>query len=410
MKIKTFSTDFLYTCGSQIVVNAVQHLFVFPWINKVSGPEVAGRILACLSIVYIFSTSFGLGMSSIRLVEDRKKCGTNGDYLVIIGIGFLVVSAIAVIAKHYNFDPGINLIWFILLSFLTLVKSYGLVEFRLKLHFAQYFFYNLMVAIGYSLGVLIYRQTGNWTHIFLLGEIFAILILIFRKFIFQLSKPSDKLGYLVKAVILLFLSTVMIQLVVSGDRLILKYFLGDRSVTVYSSLSLPVKIVNMVVFPLGTLLLTYLTARTIPVNKNWFFKVFTIWTTVSTLAIIGTIIIAPIYVKLFYSNIYNDIKDLNLIVNFGLGLALIGYLFRIYLIVSSNSTIVFYFELAFTIIHLLLSITLTKQFGMVGYAWAVIISRAARAFVGFFLTLFFVSKVERLSLENGGNAISTQGA
>ena len=75
MKIKTFSKDFLYTFGSQIVMNAIQHLFVFPWINKTSGPETAGRILACLSIVYIFSTSLGNGMTSVRLIEERKNNG-----------------------------------------------------------------------------------------------------------------------------------------------------------------------------------------------------------------------------------------------------------------------------------------------------------------------------------------------
>ena len=107
MNVKKFSSDFFYTCGAHAIINAIQHLFVFPWINKVSGPETAGRILACLSIVYIFSTTFGVGITSVRLVQDRKGTGKNGDYLCIMGIGSVLLIFVAILAKHFDFDPQV---------------------------------------------------------------------------------------------------------------------------------------------------------------------------------------------------------------------------------------------------------------------------------------------------------------
>ncbi|MBO7447265.1 hypothetical protein J6U78_02950 [bacterium] len=397
MNVKKFSRDFFYTCGAHAIINAIQHLFVFPWINKVSGPETAGRILACLSIVYIFSTTFGVGITSVRLVQDRKGTGRNGDYLCIMGIGSILLIFVAILAKHFDFDPQVNLFWFVLLSILNMIRIYGEVDFRENLHFSKYFVYYVLITIGYSIGVFVYKLTGNWTHIFLVGELLAIIMLIFRKMVFLPSLPSDKFLFLTKAVFLIYLSTIMVQIVTSGDRLIIKYFLDDRTVTVYSSLSLAAKMANMVIFPLGTLLLSYLTAKTIPHTKKWFFKVSASWIGLCLCALAGTLIVAPIYVKLFYPNLYEDIAGLNLIVNLGLVMAMIGFLFRTYLIAISNATVVFLFELVFTIVHLSLALLLTYKHGMIGYAWAVIIGRGSRMIFGAFLTLFYVNKAERAS-------------
>lgn len=398
MKLKTFSTDFIYTFGSQIVMNAVQHLLILPWINKTYGSETTGRILACLSIVYIFSTSIGNGMSSVRLIEDRKGNGSNGDYLTILSCGSLFLLLVVLVSKHFGFDPQVNILWFTFLAILNMIRAYGVVDFRIHLHFRAYFIFYCLISVGYAIGILIYRATNNWTHIFITGELFAIIMLYFRKMIFDLKKPSEKLAYIGKSVTLLFLSALMIQIIVSGDRLILKYILGDRVVTIYSSLSLAAKIMNMLVLPLGTLLLSYITAKTIPLTKKWLGKVSACWIAFCFAAFIGTLIVAPIYVKLFYSNLYNEIQGLNLIVNAGLGLALIGFLFRIYLIASASASLVFWFETTFTVIHIILAIIFTKEFGMFGYAWAVVISRTLRALTGCILALFFVNKREKQAL------------
>lgn len=402
MKVKTFSIDFFYTCGAQVLINGVQHLLVFPWINKYSGSDATGRILACLSIIYIFSHTLGSSLNSIRLIEDRKGNGSNGDYLLLLSFGSVFLFLVNVVSKHLGFDPQVNILWFTLLSILYMIRAYGVVDFRIKLHFSAYFIYYLLLSIGYAAGILVYKQTHNWTHIFITGELVGIVILFYRKFIFDLSKPSDKLAYISKAVFYLYLSTFMIQIIVSGDRLILKYLIDDHVVTVYSSLSLAAKIMNMLLFPLGTLLLSYLTAKIIPMTKKWLFKVTACWLGFCFLALVGTIIVAPIYVKLFYPNLYDEIHGLNVIVNIGLALALVGYLFRTYLIAASNATVVFWFETCFTITHLIIAVCLTKRYGMVGYAWAVIISRTIRAIAGALATSIYINKIEKseTSLQN----------
>ena len=352
MKIKQLSGDFFFTCGAQVVLNAVQHLLIFPWINKVSGPEAAGHILACLSLAFIFAITFGTGINNVRLVEERKGTGSNGDYIGIILAGGLFLFLTVSTAKIVGFDPRVPLGWFFLINFLMMIRAYGDCDFQIKLHFSSYFIYYCLISLGYVLGTFIYFKTNNWTHIFIPGELAAIVILFFRKFILKFSLPSDKFLYLLKAVFFLFLSTAMMQLVVSGDRLILKYFLGDRTVAAYASLSLAANTANLIFIPLATLLLSYLTAKTIPLTRRILGKVSLIWLGISLTVFVGTVIASPIYVKLFYPNLYDEIVSLNVLVNFGLVMACFGLLFRTYIIATASTTIVFIFELSFTLLYL----------------------------------------------------------
>ncbi len=394
MKIKQISKDFFFTIGAQAVINAVQHLFVFPWINKISGPDVAGHILSCLGLLFIFAITFGVGINNVRLVEERKNIGNNGDYLCIVLCGGIFLFFVVYIAKHLGFDPKVSLWWVFLLNFLTMIRMYGDVDFRIKLHFSLYFIYYCIVSIGYAFGIYIYWKTNNWTHIFIPGELAAIIMLFFRKYIFVFTLPSKKFIYLFKAVIFLFFSAAMMQLVISGDRLILKYFLGGRTVTAYSSLSLAANTANMVFIPLATLLLSYLTAKTIPLTRRFLGKVSLVWAGISFMVFIGTIIVSPIYVKLFYANLYDEIVNLNVIVNIGLIMAGFGLLFRTYLISISSASTVFIFELIFTLLYLALSIIFTKEYGVLGYAWAVVVSRFLRAITGAVLSWIFIGKIE----------------
>ena len=390
MKIKQLSGDFFFTCGAQVVLNAVQHLLIFPWINKVSGPEAAGHILACLSLVFIFAITFGTGINNVRLVEERKNTGSNGDYIGVILAGGLFLFLTVLIAKFIGFNPRVPLGWFFLINFLMMIRAYGDCDFQIKLHFSSYFLYYCIISLGYVLGTFIYFKTNNWTHIFIPGELAAIIILLLRRFILKFSLPSDKFLYLLKAVFFLFLSTAMMQLVVSGDRLILKYFLGDRTVAAYASLSLAANTANLIFIPLATLLLSYLTAKTIPLNRRILGKVSLIWLGISLTVFIVTVITSPIYVKLFYPNLYDEIVNLNILVNFGLILACFGLLYRSYIIATASTTVVFVFEFTFTFLYLVLSILLTKEYGVLGYAWAVVISRFLRAVIGGILIWLYI--------------------
>ena len=53
---------------------------------------------------------------------------------------------------------------------LTVFRYYGDVEYRLNLNYRRYFIYYFLIGIGYLAGFGIYRLTGQWVWIYLIGE------------------------------------------------------------------------------------------------------------------------------------------------------------------------------------------------------------------------------------------------
>ena len=59
---------------------------------------------------------------------------------------------------------------------LTVFRYYGDVEYRLNLNYRRYFIYYFLIGIGYLAGFGIYRLTGQWVWIYLIGEAAALAL------------------------------------------------------------------------------------------------------------------------------------------------------------------------------------------------------------------------------------------
>ena len=63
-----------------------------------------------------------------------------------------------------------------LMFMLTVFRYYGDVEYRLNLSYQRYFIYYFLIGIGYLAGFGIYRLTGQWVWIYLIGEAAALAL------------------------------------------------------------------------------------------------------------------------------------------------------------------------------------------------------------------------------------------
>ena len=115
---KQYISDFAYTIGSSLLLQAVLHLLIHPYINYRMGAEALGNIVFYMSIIYIFAQSLGQGLCQIRQVV-RKDCeASNGDYNAIIAV-ILLISAVCggIIGSIYL--KGIELLMFVGSAFLN---------------------------------------------------------------------------------------------------------------------------------------------------------------------------------------------------------------------------------------------------------------------------------------------------
>lgn len=121
------------------------------------------------------SPSIGQVLNNSRLVVRRDFDVTNGDYdWLLLGFG-LIGSIVALFMSGKSLESPLMAAGVFLMFMLTVFRLFMVdVEYRLNLNYRRYFIYYFLIGIGYLAGFGIYRLTGQWVWIYLIGEAAAL--------------------------------------------------------------------------------------------------------------------------------------------------------------------------------------------------------------------------------------------
>ena len=374
---KQYISDFAYTIGSSLLLQAVLHLLIHPYINYRMGAEALGNIVFYMSIIYIFAQSLGQGLCQIRQVV-RKDCeASNGDYNAIIAV-ILLISAVCggIIGSIYL--KGIELLMFVVVLLFTVLRYYATVEYRLKLDFKLCLIFFSILSAGYLVGAAVFTVTNQWYYIFLMGEAAVVLVFMVRGTIFKPEKRTKNIPFIAKATTSLVFSYLMVEITTNADRLILKNFIDAEAVSLFYVVSLIGKTLLMFVGPINSITLSYASADKKHQTRKVLLKTFTLYTAISAVFYLFCIIGTPIFVKLFYPNMYSQMQGLNLIVNAGQVINFAASLPIILILVELGSRYHLRINLMFAAIYIPVAMVLTHFFGIWGYAWATVIVNIIR--------------------------------
>lgn len=381
MEKKKIIGNTIYTMSGNLIMNGVLQLAVYPLLHRMMGSEELGTLLFLMGLVAILCPSIGQSLNTSRLVLRRDVEVTNGDYdwlLLIFGaVGSVVALLIAV--SRASLNGGAAAVFTAALIFATLFRYYGDVEYRLSLHYKQYLIYYLVLTAGYLLGFVLYRIAGLWYLIFLTGEALALLYVgitgsIFRNF--WERSPYFSLAFTRGGFLLL--SYLVTNLTLNIDRLALNFLIDSTAVTQYYVVSLIGKTMVLLVVPVNTIIISYLTKRKERLNPGQFLKFVMAGLGVSAVFFLAAQIGTPIFVRLFYPALYTPVKPLITIVNLSQVLGLYSaYLFIIVLTFTGES-----WQLGLQLLHLGiiagLVLILTGRYGIRGFSLAVLAANAIR--------------------------------
>ena len=319
--------DLFYTVMATLVMNVILQIIIYPIITHFYGDAVTGEILYFIGFIYIIPQALGTALSNTRLVVRKTQDASNGDFTRVT----LLFSLLSALVCGFLALPESNSILFPvfygLFSVLYLLRSYAQVEFRLTLKFKEYFLYYCIISLGYLLGLGLYAVTKVWLLIFVTGEAFALLYTLWKGSIFK--KEAKKLAPAVinKTITMIALSSLVRDCVIHFDKVILKQTINASVVTQYHVVSLIAKTMQMLIQPMNTLIMSYLTVKDAVLSRKVLFKfvgiAFLLGGVFYGVCIVGT----PIYIKLFYPSLYREIMQYNYIVNLGLILGFLASLF-----------------------------------------------------------------------------------
>ena len=266
------ANDMVYTMGANVVMQIILQIILYPTLNKFFGESITGTILYFMGIVYIFPQAIGTALCNTRLISRKTMDTTNGDFSKILISSCVVCGAICF---YFGYKEENDLLFSVLFAVFTAIyaiRMYALVEFRLQNNFKGYFIYHLIVSCGYLIGLGLYFLVHYWLIIFLIGEVFGIVYSLIRGNIFNREKPTGNIKKNLKDYLMLVFSILLRDGVNQYDKVVIFTLVSSNLVVQYNAVSLIGKLLQMLINPVNTLIVTYLSAKNKGFTKSKFRK------------------------------------------------------------------------------------------------------------------------------------------
>lgn len=378
-KQKKIVSNTAYTIGGALLMNGVLQVLVYPLLNRFMGSDQLGELLYLMGLVAILCPSVGQALNTSRLVVRRDYEVKNGDYNILLLLFGGAGTAVTLMVGKNSMTSVSVIFWTVLLLMTTIFRYYGDVEYRLNLNYRNYFNYYAVLTGGYVAGFGLYLLTKNWFLVFVTGEVAALIYLAATGTVFHgFFKRSSWFGTAFQRGGFLVVSYLITNLTLNIDRLVLEHLIGHLAVTQYYVTSLIGKTLVLLVAPVNTIIISYLTRNQERMGRKQFLQFTGIGVGVSLVFFIGSQIGTPLFVWLFYGDLYESVKGMMTVVNLSQILGVLSaYLFIVVLTFTEEK-----WQLILQIFHLVIITALvllfTKNSGIMGFAEAVLIANAIR--------------------------------
>ncbi|WP_280770616.1 lipopolysaccharide biosynthesis protein [Salipaludibacillus daqingensis] len=262
-KIRKISGDMLVNIFATIIPVLVLQFALLPIVAGRYDDANYGLALVLISLITISAQSFSVSLGNSRLLlnDTYVKLNKVGDFNVLL-IAYCIINIILLSIGTYLYEGFLNPLnvgLIVSISIFQLVRRYLLVSFRLKIYFKGILYSNIILVIGYMVGMILFLLTDLWQLIYLTGELISLIYVMIKTKLLrepfeitQLFKRTTKHSLVI--LIAALLGTANTQI----DKLILFPILGAKMVAVYHISTLFGKTLSMGVAPINNVLLTYL--------------------------------------------------------------------------------------------------------------------------------------------------------
>lgn len=307
-KIKIVQDLLLNIMGS-FILTGVSQLIVYPFLSDRLSVSHFGVILTLMGLANAIGTMFGASLNNTRLLNQYKdNSKTVGNYKYILKNTYIILITFGVISTIF-FIKNISILEFfifIMIPVFIMLRSYLNVYYRIELKYNFIFLHMAITGVGYCIGILLYNVIKLWPIIFLCGEIcafiFAYYTTNFRK---EKVIKTKEYEYIKKEYIQLTLSNSIGSIMTYLDRLIINPILGASNVSIYFIASIIGKTLGIVLQPLASIILSYISKEKDVVGKRNFKIMLLMISIFGVSAYIISVLIAPSIIKVLYSDSFD---------------------------------------------------------------------------------------------------------
>lgn len=366
--------------------------FVGAWLARYLGPENYGIVNYVVAFVSMFSFIAYLGVHNILLRDlvkypEKEKELMGTSFIVLLTGSFLAIFLI--IISSFLFENSVfNRVLILIYSFVFLFSPFGIISvfFQSKVQARKGVKVSIISAFVASIfKILIIYYNEGIIYLILVFVLEAFLSTIFYIYFYKKSgfKVSDwkfnksVLKSILSGSIFLMVASAASYIFSRVDQIMIKNFLGETSVGVYSA---ALKLVEIWYFiPLiicNSLLPAIINSREISIKKykNRLNKLYIFLGGIAfVIAVILTLFSDSFIIMLFGPEYSASISILKIYSWAGIGYFLsVG--FYQYFLAENKLKLIFFFYLLLMLINIILNLFLIPRIGLTGAAWSTLIS------------------------------------
>lgn len=393
LALKNVSQDVVLNIIASFVSTGVMQLVLYPQLALNLDDDNYGEMLTIMGIVNVLALTFGNNLCNARIIlnEKYKQQGKIGDFHLLLYYSVMLASIIVIGFNFYFKWKWFFLLSIVILTGVTILKSYYLVAFRIEINYKKNLYANIIMAIFYILGAFLFIKVITWPWVFSLACISGIIYIAFSSKILKESlKKTDSYCSTRKVVLLLIVSGLIGNITMYLDRFIVYPALGGSSVSYYTVASFFPKTLAIVLLPITSVLLTYIASDRIIMTRkrfNWINIGLAIFI---TLFFILSISIGPFITKLLYPTLFESSSSYIVLAAIGV---VIGSA------VTFNGTVVLakapsYWQVILAVINLsvyfIACVILVKYYALYGLCYGVIISNTINLLVNYLVGYYYL--------------------
>ena len=399
MKLKTmksYSTDFILSIVATLLSTGTMQLFLLPQLSQHLSSADYGVMLTATGFMNILINAFGSNLCNSRLKQHQKYVSKNaiGDYQILL-IATLIISTIAVML--FNLYLKANFVFTIfplaLITITGICKTYYLVAYRLTVNYKLNLIAHLLSCIGYVFGGLIILKHCSWPWTFLLGDIFALAFIFFSSHIvLEPLRKTDLFASSAKVTSTLLVGGLIGNITMYLDRFIIYPTLGSESVSTYSTAAWFSKSVLLVVSPITSVLLSYISTGKLKLDKKKYDLICVFLFCIVFLCWGLSIIIAPIVTGWMYPTLVDAAKPYIAYVSLSVVIGIIGNFLAVIVFAYAPVKWQTIIPIIKVLCYLFFGLTLVNTIGIMGMIIGVFAANFVSIVVSFFVAQKWVGK------------------
>ena len=370
------------------VSTGVQQLIVYPYLAAQYTEAEYGSLLFLLGTMNVVALTLGNSLGDIRMIRNNRyeEAKKTGDFNLLITLLGLLAGVIYVAIG--GFALGMPVFAAFLLGgtvLLETISSYTTMFYRLRLKYWHALGSTVAKAVGYLIGILLERLTGEWIIILFTAYLVSFVYQMFTTpFLRESFRKTSEFRATVSQYTTLGSSYLLKSSLTYVDRFALYPMIGAEMVSVYTVATVFGKCVSLVIQPIANVVLGYISQKGFRLSAKAYCKITAACLSLGAVSFIGILIVSEPVLGFLYPSYLDAVKPYLPIANLTAIINAVTAIIQPFILKFAKISLQVIIQTSYGILTVGLALLLIPIMGLNGFCLAALAASIVKLLIMFF--------------------------